>query len=714
MVLGRKRVLLCVFLLAFSACGGVGGVVSSVATGTGSSDTGATDTASSSAPSEEASLYESGPIDLPVTIAKLDGIDSSKIVVSVEPVGTQSISVQNRSRFVDSGVEIIDECNLIYTVTGLPTAVADPNDTPYVLIYNATLDIQSITDVESNGGFEGQICGRLQDKIVLGLLNPDQTESSAPLIITVDEKSGGNLTIVITDTNSDTIETDFNTLTDQDGNAYYVLINADGTSDFYRRPKDGSQLQTIWQDNSDIPQTVGSIEDNWVVYFNQDGVLKQVDVSAVSSSANLVERFLGQKKVRYSTLTGEAVSGYDIGVAPGDDPAAFRIDVVPAGDGPPWVFIHFSDDGNLTGISGATFSVANMNQGLQTAFVQHDAMGGQERLIDYQSGVGWGTWINTDIYGCDTAGCIVGTRLEDADEEFVVDETTDIGFFNLPETIIQVDTHPVDYDAAVLVGSNGVYSYHDGAGDHFGTEQNAYTAATVPPRTDHTCATSSSSCNQDSNCDGKIDLCDRDSNPKDGVDDNNPSLVALDTSGSIKRVNWSKNGRHLLGCKLYSNSKHALVCYNESTHVWDDVIPEDMRESSDDDFCLPTADITTTEDNDIHIWWPQQHSIIYYARNKALQGCYMSVYNEHLIELQDEQNSEYTRLDATFLFCNEYEQTDSFSNWDDFCNCFGSFQTGSASSCNSWESTCNQYGLDNNLGTCADYLIDQDLIGQGL
>ena len=119
-------------------------------------------------------------------------------------------------------------------------------------------------------------------------------------------------------------------------------------------------MQTIWQDNTDIPQTMGALEDNWVIYFDQNGVLKQVDISDVSSSANLVAQFLGTKKVLYATLTGTAVTGYDIGVEPVEDPAAFRIDVANAGDGPPWVFIYFPDDGGLPGISGATFSVINI------------------------------------------------------------------------------------------------------------------------------------------------------------------------------------------------------------------------------------------------------------------------------------------------------------------------------------------------------------------
>jgi hypothetical protein len=299
----------------------------------------------------------------------------------------------------------------------------------------------------------------------------------------------------------------------------------------------------------------------------------------------------------------------------------------------------------------------------------------------------------------------MGKRVEDADEPTVLDETTDVEFFNLPELIYQVDTNPIDYNAAILVGDNGVYSFHS-TGHHFGTDPGTYTPATVSPRTDHTCAATQSGCNQDANCDGKIDLCDRDLNPQDGIDDNDENLVALDTSGDIVQVNWSKTGRLLIGCKEYSNGKHSLVCYNETSHAWDNIVPDELRESSGEDFCLPKVDITTTEDNDIHIWWPQQHSIIYYARNETLQGCYMNTYNENLVEIQDEQNSSYTQLDAAFLFCDNYKQVDSFSNWDNFCACFGPFTTGSSSSCDSWESTCTQYGLDTNLGTCADYIID--------
>jgi len=652
-----------IVFLSLSACGG-GGLANIAG---GGSDSTTTD------------LYESGPVEIPVTIAKLDAPDSSKIIVAVEPIGDLAISPDITPN--PDGVEIIDDCTLIYTVTGLAGAISD-DDATHAYILNYTLDVYLITAVASDGSFEGQICGRYQDQVVVTALDSSSlaaANSSSPLIITVDENDDNQITVIITDTNAGEIKTNFNVLTDSSGNAYYVIVNDDDTSDFYRRNVDGRALEIIWQGESDIPTALGSYSDSLVIYFNQNGTLKQVTIP--DSSASISNSFLTGKGTPQLTLfsTISSVGDYDIGLNPNTH-EGFRIDAIydVENDNPGFFVIMFPDDGNLPGISGAVFSDTGETS-LGDSFADLDSKGGSSAIGDFQNGRGYFVVIDEDTDGCGGNGCLAGQDLNGS--AFVLEDS--VHMYALQDSIVQVDTNPADYNAAILLGENGVYYFHQ--------VQNFFGMGAID--TQLTPAYSFS----------EVDEND------DGVDDNYAThMMTLDTSGDIKKIAWSKRGLHLLGCKLYSDGKYSLVCYNADTSSWDDIVPEDMRTESDDNFCVPTADITTTTEDNIHIWWPRQHSIIYEDENEALQDCYLSDYYDWINDDSGTDSESRTATEIVFNFCTTYSGSDSFSNWDDHCDCYGPFADSTDATCSgSWENSCTSANRDDDLSDCVEYLSDE-------
>ena len=85
---------------------------------------------------------------------------------------------RERLASIKQAVEIVDDCSLIYTVVGEPDAVTDA-DATHVGIFNLSIDtgtvyhLYSVAEVESDGSFEGQICGNFQDQVVIVALDSD-------------------------------------------------------------------------------------------------------------------------------------------------------------------------------------------------------------------------------------------------------------------------------------------------------------------------------------------------------------------------------------------------------------------------------------------------------------------------------------------------------------------------------------------------------------
>lgn len=111
-------------------CGGAGGLSGSV---DGDGESGG------SGSSGVNRLFEDGPIDIPVTIAKLEAPDPTNITVEIGGDSNLSPTLKNQS------AETV-------TLTGLAGAMPDPTATPQVYMYSET-NGTTLVDVNANGSF---------------------------------------------------------------------------------------------------------------------------------------------------------------------------------------------------------------------------------------------------------------------------------------------------------------------------------------------------------------------------------------------------------------------------------------------------------------------------------------------------------------------------------------------------------------------------------
>lgn len=119
--------------LFLAHCGGAGGLGGSLS---GEGESGGSGGGSGSGINR---LFEDGPIDMPVTIAKLEAPDPSKITVEIGGGTNLSPTLKNQS------AETV-------TLTGLAGAMPDPTATPQVYMYSEA-NGTTLVDVNSNGSF---------------------------------------------------------------------------------------------------------------------------------------------------------------------------------------------------------------------------------------------------------------------------------------------------------------------------------------------------------------------------------------------------------------------------------------------------------------------------------------------------------------------------------------------------------------------------------
>lgn len=223
-----------VILAALTSCGSCSGVGAS----------GATNVDAVSA--QTGSLFEDGPVDIPITIAKLEGPDPQLITVTVETL-SPDISVPT----------LADD--QIVVITGAAGAITVPEDTPFIMACDAgdTAIVCEFANVESDGSF--QIRYAADDIAVYASTGEAQTALfSAPLII-----NNASTSPMYALTNSSLISPSPPLFAAQ-GVVYYQARNALTESvDVWASPVDGSQpyvvrsfddapLYTVPSDNGNI------------------------------------------------------------------------------------------------------------------------------------------------------------------------------------------------------------------------------------------------------------------------------------------------------------------------------------------------------------------------------------------------------------------------------------------------------------------------------
>lgn len=284
------RLLIVVFsCAALSGCGLLGFNGLSNLLGSNSFATGETETGGSSGNGEplsstEASLFEDGPIDIPVSIAKNDGVNPANVDVEFEILGAQLINGDDHdSRYVTAS-----ECSTeaILTFTGNADAVSDPTTNPFVYIYNYTQGTGTTIAVNADGSFAStSICANLEDDITVSTLNADETESS-PFYRIIAESNGVTAVIL---TNAPNLNFAQTIAYDGYGGIYVSTINDDGTSNLARIHANNSSPETVASNMEFLPFDVVATIDGkiWVqdqsIYYNQ--ILPNAAIGDVSTSS---------------------------------------------------------------------------------------------------------------------------------------------------------------------------------------------------------------------------------------------------------------------------------------------------------------------------------------------------------------------------------------------------------------------------------------------
>lgn len=225
----------------------------------------------------ESELYSDGPVDLPVTIAKLDAPDVQK--VSVEVGSGTSFSVRPGD-LVDGAPLGADE-GAVMVITGSAGAV-DIDQTPNLLAYivdaaGIALDSQTVVDAQADGSFQISIpIGDPNRKVTFAGVTSDLIYSSsfltvAPQSVVEDGVERKNYVIVTTNTNvlnaAQTVMSD--------GSGYYYLgLQRNGSNTFLRRNLDGTQAQIIEEESDASVDIVMAQTEQKIAYTTGDGLLK--------------------------------------------------------------------------------------------------------------------------------------------------------------------------------------------------------------------------------------------------------------------------------------------------------------------------------------------------------------------------------------------------------------------------------------------------------
>lgn len=238
----------------------------------------------------EAQYFDEGPVDMPVTLAKLDTPDIGSIDVTFTP--SDGSSLNDLVRYAtDADAADTEQVTGVYTIN-CRACVADVLSTPKFFIYNTTTDQEMVVDLDTDGSGEGKIDGSTEDTLILAGMSFLEDQISIPAFVAID--SNGLMTFTLT--NSNFVFSDQNVMTDTQGNYYLSIANTNnngnltGTYDLIRRNLDGSQVQTLLSATTDEVHVIVTASGDTVTYMNQFGQIKMLVVDPIAASVAALTR----------------------------------------------------------------------------------------------------------------------------------------------------------------------------------------------------------------------------------------------------------------------------------------------------------------------------------------------------------------------------------------------------------------------------------------
>lgn len=297
--------LLCWLTLSLSYCGGIAGLATS----------GDSVDAADPLSEGESSLYDAGPIDLPVTISKLDSVDANLVTVEYSDSGIAE-SVVSGARSLATTTTTSG-----YTGIGEPEAVKSEQIQTYgvtkLYVINTATGDAKIVSLEADGSFSFTLQAAEGDIIAFAPMKSDELQIGLPLYA---DKDNGVFTLTLT--NADNLSVNQPVVITADGYTYFSLQQGE-TFTLYRRNLDGSKIETVATGIPEQIRFISPTSDGEVSYFTQDGKGYVARPAATSTSS------LTQSSTRYVTTWDEPLQVFDLNQSLNDPdsyiPAAAKI-----------------------------------------------------------------------------------------------------------------------------------------------------------------------------------------------------------------------------------------------------------------------------------------------------------------------------------------------------------------------------------------------------
>ena len=448
-------------------------VFSNINCGSTSPATDSTETTTETLSSLESSIFDVE--NLPVTIAKLDSINPSKVHLTDV---TDSVSLSQNGRFLTTQ----STCNVVLEITIDEGGVPNPTTTPGIFLYHMSLGYsESYSNiVQSNGAVlassDVQICAASSsDQILVAGLTSDGQSITIPVMI---ELNNGNEILSLTASSSNLANSQ-NILVSSDGQVYAVVLDGLGGSTIYELQANGSTGNII-ATLSDIPIVLDIFDigsTTYLYYFNQSGVFKELTITSPSASIN--SNFLARSTPLY-TATEATIEDFSV-----DTDSNFVIlhEEQNDGNGSMIVMIQTINENNHRSMSQyRRQSSGDLSNAIQASpdntdkFLGYDALG---LVYAYIAG-------DQELDDCNfDAGCVVslstnslGSFSDSEDSEVAIDfDSDDIHLIISDEstnavTLVLSLVPEVDTTSDAPPSPNGLLLREDGLVTYFDSDQN--------------------------------------------------------------------------------------------------------------------------------------------------------------------------------------------------------------------------------------------------
>lgn len=232
---GWLRASLAFLFFLICHCGGIGSATSAAETSSSIESLGETET----------QLFDEGPLEMPVTIAKLES--PNPIYIDITPA--DSVPDADSSLFLDADSVTMIVLEGEGSSVAAARAIRDPIKTPYVYIYNQVTREGTVAEVGSDGSFSAVIAATIDQGIGVYAMTTSlpATAVSSPGVIFILDEYG---TVTVTISNSNSINERMALVVDATGNILFSVSHDNGLFDLWQRNVDGTLPELLLENHA--------------------------------------------------------------------------------------------------------------------------------------------------------------------------------------------------------------------------------------------------------------------------------------------------------------------------------------------------------------------------------------------------------------------------------------------------------------------------------